>query len=47
MFETQINPDYEAIMKQARQLRAEAMRDFFSAIFALFRRKHVAKAVHA
>ncbi|WP_435257461.1 RSP_7527 family protein [Thioclava sp. FR2] len=47
MLETHVNPDYDAIMLRARQLRAEAMRDMVAAIFAFFSRKPAVKAAHA
>lgn len=47
MLETHVNPDYDAIMLRARQMRAEAMRDMAAAVVAFFRRKPATKAAHA
>ena len=47
MFETHTNPDYDAIMLKARQLRAEAMRDLVSSLISVFRRKKHIGAVYA
>jgi len=47
MFDTQTKIDHEAIMREARQLRAEAMADVVRSIIAFFRRKPVAHAVKA
>lgn len=47
MFETHTNPDYDAIMLKARQLRAEAMRDLVSSLISVFRRKKHIGVVHA
>lgn len=47
MMELNTNPDYDAIMRRAHQMRAEAMRDMFAAVFALFKRKPHVKAAHA
>ena len=47
MLETHVNPDYDAIMLRARQMRAEAMKDMVAAMFAFFGRKPSIKAAHA
>lgn len=39
MIETHATPDYEAIMARAHQMRAEALREIFTAFVGLFRRK--------
>lgn len=47
MMELSTNPDYDAITRRAHQMRAEAVRDMFAAVAALFKRKPQVKAVHA
>lgn len=48
MFEVSGNAEYEAIIRRAHEMRAEAIRDMVRAIGAfVFRRKSVAGVVNA
>lgn len=46
MMEMNTTPSHDVIMMRAHQMRAEAMRNMFAALFSVFRRKSQTKPAH-